>query len=84
MDLLNKMKLYDLCIINENVDIYKKGTYAIIIDMDEKDDYHLEIWDFDKLDGADLNYIDKKFLRKATKEEEEYLRKFNEYIEENE
>ena len=53
--------------------------------MDEKDYYHLEIWDFDKLDGADLNYIDKKFLRKATKkEEEEYLRKFNEYIKKNE
>ena len=28
MDLLNEMKLYDLCIINENVDIYKKGTYT--------------------------------------------------------
>ena len=79
------MKLYDLCIINKNIDIYKKGTDAIIIDMDEKDYYHLEIWDFDKLDGADLNYIDKKFLRKATKkEEEEYLRKFNEYIKKNE
>ena len=59
------MKLYDLCIINKNIDIYKKGTYAIIIDMDEKDYYHLEIWDFDKL-------------------EEEYLRKFNEYIKKNE
>ena len=28
MDLLNEMKLYDLGIINENVDIYKKGTYT--------------------------------------------------------
>lgn len=60
---------------------YKKGSYAIIIDMDEGDDYHLEIWNFQMFKGADLNYLNKKYLRLATKEEEEeYLRKFNEYI----
>ncbi|MBV7441287.1 hypothetical protein KRX57_07625 [Weeksellaceae bacterium TAE3-ERU29] len=78
------IKLYDLCIINENIDIYKKGTYAIIIDMDTGDDYHLEIWDFDIFDGADINFINKKCLRKATPEEEkEFQKKWEKYIEEN-
>lgn len=75
------MKLYDLCIITENIEIYEKGDFAIIIDMDTGDYYHLEIWNFERFNGADLNFIHKKYLRKATKEEEEeYLKKFNQYI----
>nr|WP_153841185.1 hypothetical protein [Ornithobacterium rhinotracheale] len=79
------MKLYDLCIIKENVSIYRKGAFAIILEMDTGDDYHLEIWDFDIFDGADLNFINKKYLRKVTQEEEkEYIQKFEKYTNKNE
>lgn len=78
------MKRFDLCVLKEDVLIYVKGTYAFILDMDEGDDYHLELWDFDKFDGADINYINKVFLRLATEEEiKEYQVKFKKYCDEN-
>ncbi|MFK8298985.1 hypothetical protein ACI76O_11440 [Capnocytophaga cynodegmi] len=74
------MKLYDLCIIQDNPDYQDLvGNYAIIIE--DYDEYFLmEIWTFsDKRENRILG-IFKKYLRKATKEEEEeYLKKFNEY-----
>ncbi|KAF2326492.1 hypothetical protein [Flavobacterium ginsenosidimutans] len=74
------MERFDLCILKQNVLVYEEGTYAFILDMDEGDDYHLELWNFEKLDGADINYLNKVYLRLATKEEiEEYQIKFKEY-----
>ena len=53
--------------------------------MDEGDDYHLELWNFEKLDGADINYLNKKYLRLATEEEiKEYQVKFKDYCDNNE
>ena len=79
------MKRFDLCILKHDVLEYKKGTYAIILDIDEGDDYHLELWNFEKLDGAEIDYINKIYLRLATQEEiKEYQVKFKEYCDRNE
>lgn len=79
------MNRFDLCILKQNMLDYEEGTYAIILDMDEGDDYHLELWNFEQFDGADINYLNKKYLRLATKEEiNEYQIKFKEYCDRNE
>lgn len=79
------MNRFDLCVLIEDIFKYSKGTYAIILDMDEGIYYHLELWNFDEFDGAEIEYIDKKYLRIATEKEiEEYKKKFKEYCERNE
>ncbi|AUS06131.1 hypothetical protein [Pseudotamlana carrageenivorans] len=79
------MKRFDLCILNNNILDYKKGTFAIILDMDEGDYYNLELWNFEHFDGAKLSYLDKKYLRPCTDIElKEYQFKFKEYCDKNE
>ncbi|WOC53121.1 hypothetical protein BPO_p0038 (plasmid) [Bergeyella porcorum] len=74
------MKLYDLCIVKQNTEYPEiSGIYAII--LEDCGVYFLtEVWDFTKEEVRVLG-ISKNNLRLATKEEEEeYMKKFNEYI----
>ncbi|WP_421812010.1 hypothetical protein [Flagellimonas sp.] len=74
------MNRFDLCIVINNVDY--KNAFAIILDIDHDDFYHVEIWDFDKVDGAIIDYVNVENLRLATsKEIKEYQKRFKEYSE---
>ena len=78
------MNRFDLCVLVDDVFEYRKETFAIILDMDEGNYYHIELWDFERFAGANLNYIDKKHLRIATEEEKEiFQQKFKEYCDSN-
>lgn len=79
------MNRFDICVLVNDVPDFCKGTFAIILDMDEGDYFHLELWNFEQYDGAKLSYIDKKHLRLATELElQEYQRNFKEYCNQNE
>ncbi|MDF0717351.1 hypothetical protein PY092_14400 [Muricauda sp. 334s03] len=74
------MKRFDLCIVINNIDY--NNAFAIILDIDYDDFYHVEIWDFDKHDGAIIDYVNVKNLRLATsKEIKEYQKRFKKYSE---
>lgn len=84
MDLLNKMKLYDLGII-ANSDNLMNGSYGIIIEDFSPTYYIIENWTFEKGQEVDIKSIPIKILRAVTnQEEEEFQVKFQKYIEENE
>ena len=76
------MKRFDMCIIEKSEIKEYVNAYAFILDIEGYEpNYLLEIWNFEMYDGAEIDCINPKHLRKATKEEEEeYMKKFNEYI----
>ena len=78
MDLLNKMKLYDLGII-ANSDNLMNGSYGIIIEDFSPTYYIIENWTFEKGQEVDIKSIPIK-----KNQEEEFQVKFQKYIEENE
>lgn len=83
MDLLNKMKLYDLGII-ANSDNLMNGSYGIIIEDFSPTYYIIENWTFEKGQEVDIKSIPIKNLRAVTNQEEEKFQvKFQKYIEEN-
>ena len=83
MDLLNKMKLYDLGII-ANSDNLMNGSYGIIIEDFSPTYYIIENWTFEKGEEVDIKSIPIKNLRAVTNQEEEKFQvKFQKYIEEN-
>ena len=83
MDLLNKMKLYDLGIITNSDDLMN-GSYGIIIEDFSPTYYIIENWTFEKGEEVDIKSIPIKKLRAVTNQEEEkYQVKFQKYIEEN-
>jgi hypothetical protein len=78
------MKRFDLCIVQDTSSIYYK-SFAFILDEDTENYYHVEIWNFKKFEGAELDYILRADLRLATEEEiKEYQVKFKEYCDRNE
>lgn len=78
------MERFDLCVLTNDVSKYEKGTFAIILDTDEGEYYNLELWHFEKFEGAELCYLDKKYLRLATKNElKEYQLKFEKFCNKN-
>ena len=83
MDLLNKMKLYDLGII-ANSDNLMNGSYGIIIEDFSPTYYIIENWTFEKGQEVDIKSIPIKNLRAVTNQEgEKFQVKFQKYIEEN-
>ena len=83
MDLLNKMKLYDLGIITNSDDLMN-GYYGIIIEDFSPAAYIIENWTFEKGEEVDIKSIPIKNLRAVTNQEEEKFQvKFQKYIEEN-
>lgn len=83
MDLLNKMKLYDLGIITNSDDLMN-GSYGIIIEDFSFTYYIIENWTFEKGEEVDIKSIPIKKLRAVTNQEEEKFQvKFQKYIEEN-
>lgn len=79
------MNRFDLCVLIDDVTEFSKGTFAIILDIDEGNCYHLELWNFEQYDGASLSYLDKKHLRLATELElKDYQDKFKKYCDKNE
>lgn len=83
MDLLNKMKLYDLGIIT-NSDNLMNGSYGIIIEDFSPTYYIIENWTFEKGQEVNIKSIPITNLRAVTnQEEEEFQVKFQKYIEDN-
>ena len=83
MDLLNKMKLYDLGIITNSDDLMN-GSYGIIIEDFSFTYYIIENQTFEKGEEVDIKSIPIKKLRAVTNQEEEKFQvKFQKYIEEN-
>ena len=82
MDLLNKMKLYDLGIITNSDDLMN-GSYGIIQKIFLL--HIIENWTFEKGEEVDIKSIPIKNLRAVTNQEgEKFQVKFQKYIEENE
>ena len=62
MDLLNKMKLYDLGII-ANSDNLMNGSYGIIIEDFSPTYYIIENWTFEKGQEVDIKFIPIKKIK---------------------
>lgn len=78
------MKLYDICILKTAFKLYSEGTYVILIDDGLKPIYMAEFWNFEEFKGAQIDAVDKEYLRLATDVEiKEYQVRFKEYCDRN-
>jgi len=79
------MKQYDICILIKNYNAYLTGTYVIVLEMIENKNYLLvELWDFERFDGAEIDIVETSNLRLATDEEIEiYQARFKMYCDKN-
>lgn len=57
------MNRFDLCIIESSDKAEYLQAYAFILDMEDYPDLHVEIWNFEHLDGATVDYINASCLR---------------------
>lgn len=75
------MNRFDLCIIESSDKAEYLQAYAFILDMEDFPDLHVEIWNFERLDGATVDYINASCLRTASKEKtQEYQRLLRDYL----
>lgn len=74
------MKQYDIGILVNHEDKSLIGSFGIIIEDYLKECFLVEMWNFEKFDGAKIDSLPKDYLRSAKEEEiKEYQNKFNEY-----